>query len=231
MNILGLIPARGGSKGIPKKNIRLLGGKPLIQYTIESANKAANLKKTIVSTDSCEIAKIAEELGAFVPFIRPERLSLDDTPTIEVILHAIDFFCKKGEFFDAVCLLQPTCPFRSETEIDAALNKFEQIKPDSLITVKIVPHTYNPHWVFEATSKDFLTLSTGEDNIIPRRQLLPKAFYRDGSIYITSINTLKKGSLYGSRICYLENYHKSINLDNELDWIEAEKLAKEICNE
>src|SRR5438477_7168262 len=121
MRVLGLIPARGGSKGVPGKNIRMLGGKPLLQYTAESALRSARLTKTILSTDDDRIAEVGRTCGLEVPFIRPAELAEDSTPTLPVIKHALEWMEDQGMRFDAVCLLQPTSPFRKSSDIDGCI--------------------------------------------------------------------------------------------------------------
>lgn len=223
MKIIGIIPARGGSKGIPNKNIRILGDKPLIQYTIESAQEAKYLAKVILSTDSQNIAEIAANTGIEVPFIRPNELAQDDTPTLPVIHHALQWLINKGESYDAVCLLQPTTPFRSKGFIDMAIEQFTMSGADSMISVLPIPPEYNPHWVFEPNEQGFLRISTGEKQIIPRRQELPPAFIRDGSIYLTKTRIiLNKKSIFGDKIDFIETdgtYH--VNIDSLNDWEKA----------
>jgi CMP-N,N'-diacetyllegionaminic acid synthase len=228
MKILGLIPARGGSKGIPKKNIKILGGKPLLEYTVKTALESKLLSRVILSSDDSEIIKIAENLGLEVPFIRPKNLAQDDTPSISVIKHALEFYKTQNEKFDAVCILQVTSPFREEDLIDKALQKFETENLDSLISVREVPSDFNPHWVFEIDTKDHLKIATGDDKIISRRQELPKSFHRDGSIYITKSDIiLKLNSLYGKSIGYIESRNDHyINIDTPEDWRKAEELIK-----
>lgn len=227
MKILGLIPARGGSKGIPGKNIKLLNGKPLLAYTFESAQKSSLLSKTILSSDDEEIIQTAQKLGLEVPFVRPANLADDKSPTLPVIQHALRFFLEKGENFDAVCLLQTTYPFRASGLIDKAIDKFIQMDVDALISVLPVPHEFNPHWVFEPDNSGLLKISTGEKKIISRRQDLPPAYIRDGAIYLTKAKTLlEEGSLYGDSLTYFEtdpsNY---VNLDTFQDWQKAEELV------
>lgn len=231
MKILGLIPARGGSKGVPGKNIKLLQGKPLIGYTIEIAKKSKLLNKTILSSDDDEIISISKQLGLEVPFVRPKEFAEDKSPTIDVVIHALEYYKSKGEIFDAVCLLQVTNPFRTSEFVDQAISKFIESKTDSLISVLEVPHEFNPHWVFKIKEENQnLEISTGEEDIISRRQDLPKTYYRDGSIYITKANViLKEKSLYGKSISYIladENRH--VNIDTLADWENAENIAKKI---
>ncbi|MGY5850415.1 acylneuraminate cytidylyltransferase family protein [Salegentibacter sp. F14] len=224
--ILGLVPARGGSKGLPGKNIKMLGGKPLLQYTWESARQSSMLDKVVLSTEDQEIKKVACGLGINVPFTRPENLAQDLTPSIEVIIHALKFLQDKGEEFDLVCLLQPTTPFRSPGLIDACIKKFEQNNYDSLISVREVPSECNPHWVFEEEG-GLLKLATGEESIIPQRQNLPRAYFRDGAIYLTKTKVLlEQGSLFGSRTGFYDTTGSPyVNIDTPTDWREAEKIA------
>ena len=228
MSVLCIIPARGGSKGVPRKNIKDLGGIPLIGYSIETALKVEFFKDVIVSTEDEEIKEISLKQGANVPFLRPEHLASDKAPTVDVIVDLVDRLEKEGQFFDAVCLLQPTFPFRDINEVQDAISKFNNQDLDSLISVRQVPDHYNPHWVFE--DKDgCLKISTGEEQIITRRQELPKAFYRDGSLYIVKTSVLKdQHSLYGKKIGYYENNKSvNINIDTLRDWEKAENYLKE----
>ncbi|WP_374550752.1 cytidylyltransferase domain-containing protein [Flavobacterium sp.] len=223
MKILALIPARGGSKGVPRKNIRLLGKKPLIEYSIDAAKEADVFDEIIVSTEDEEIAIAAEVAGCKPPFIRPIELAQDNSTSISVVQHAIDFFEKKNIFFDAVCLLQPTSPFREKGFIEKAIQKFIENDYDCLISVLPVPHEYNPHWTFEEKN-GILKISTGDEKIISRRQDLPKAFHRDGSLYITKTEILKNGSFYGEKIGFIEsNQDYYVNIDTMEDWEKAEK--------
>lgn len=228
MKILAIIPARGGSKGVPRKNVRLLGNKPLIEYSIDAAIESNVFEKIVVSTDDEEIAIAAEIAGCKPPFIRPTELAQDDSTSISVVLHAINFFEQQNIFFDAVCLLQPTSPFREKGFINKAINVFKETNSDSLISVLPVPHEYNPHWVFEELNGT-LKISTGDETIIPRRQELPKAYHRDGSLYITKTETLKKESFFGKKISYIEsNKEFYVNIDTFKDWEMAEKLLEKI---
>lgn len=228
MRILGLIPARGGSKGVPKKNIKLLGKIPLIEYTINSAEESNLLTQIVISTDDEEIAIAAEVAGYKPPFVRPTEFAQDTSTSLEVVQHAIAFFESQNVFFDAVCLLQPTNPFREKGSIDIAIQKFINSDADCLVSVLPIPHEYNPHWAFDEEN-GFLKIATGDDIIIPRRQELPKAFHRDGSIYITKTSVIKNGSLYGKSIAYIEsNPQFHVNIDTMKDWEKAERLLTQI---
>lgn len=227
MKILGLIPARGGSKSVPRKNIKKLNGVPLIGYSIDAALSCTRLNKVVVSTDDESIRQISENLGAETPFLRPVELASDNSPTIKTVLHAIDFYESQGINFDSVCLLQPTCPFRTSNDILRAIEKFETTNADSLISVREVPHQFNSHWVFEPDGTgQYLEIATGEKEIISRRQDLPTNFYRDGFIYLTKISVLRKtGSLYGEKITWINlNNPYPINIDTLEDWKAAEQI-------
>ena len=228
MKILGIIPARGGSKGVPGKNVKILGTKPLIAYTIESALSTDLIQDVVVSTDSIEIKEIAIQFGAQVPFIRPDFLANDTSKSIDVVIHALEFLKNKGKVFDAVMLLQPTNPFRTKAFMEEAIHKFNKDQLDSLISVLPVPVEYNPHWIFEENAKGYLTIATGETEIIPRRQDLPQAYFRDGSIYLTSTQVLMNyKTFYGKKLGFLvaaENRHA--NIDTMEDWTNAEKLLQ-----
>jgi len=230
MKILGLIPARGGSKGVPKKNIKLLAGKPLLQYTSEIGLQSKCLSKVILSTDTDEIIEVGKKLKLEVPFRRPSNLAADASPTLPVIIHALDYYAAIGEEFDAVCLLQVTTPFRTTEFLDEAIETFIEQQTDSLVSVQEVPHEYNPHWTFEVNSLGNLHISTGEEKIISRRQELPKAYHRDGSIYITKTSVLREQqSLFGKSIAYIESPKEFyVNIDTMADWEKAEEIVNTI---
>lgn len=226
MRILGLIPARGGSKGVPRKNVRLLGGRPLISYTIDAATRAKHVDRVVVSTDDDEIAEVAGALGAEVPFRRPADLARDDSPTLLAVQHAVRTLASQGWRCDAVCLLQPTFPFRDPEDIDACITKLEQTNADCVVTVHRVPHQYNPHWVYFEDADGALHISTGETAPIPRRQELPPAFHRSGSIYVSRTDVIMERSLlYGQRLIGYETpTEDACNIDSLEDWNRAEAL-------
>lgn len=225
MSILAIIPARGGSKGVPRKNIRLLHGKPLIQYTIEAALQSNSLDVVMVSTDDEEIANTSRILGAMVPELRPAYLASDKSPTIDTVLYTLKYYEEQGVEFDTVMLLQPTAPSRTSDDIKQAIKKYKEQKLDSLISVLPTPHEYSPYWSFEATKDGSLELSVPQANLISRRQDLPTTYFRSGDIYITSAEVLKsKHSLYGSKLGYhVMSWDDHINIDTMQDWHQAEK--------
>ena len=228
MKILALIPARGGSKGVPGKNIKLLNGKPLLAYTAEVALKSTYFNEVIISTEDEQIIEVAKNLGIKVPFVRPMELAQDNTPTIDVIIHTLQWYENQNISFDAVCLLQVTTPFRTVEFLNKAIEKFIEKDSDSLVSVQKVPHEYNPHWTFEVNSKGNLKIATGESEIIKRRQELPVAYHRDGSIYITKVKVLLQNkSLYGDTTAFVESDSESyVNIDTIEDWVKAEAIIK-----
>jgi CMP-N-acetylneuraminic acid synthetase len=223
MKILGLIPARGGSKGVKRKNIKLLGTKPLIAYTIETALQSHLIDAVVVSTDDDEIASIARENGASVPFMRPAELATDSSPSIDAIVHSVKMLAEEG--FEAVCLLQPTYPFRALNDVEDAITKFIESKVDTLISMVKVPHEYHPNWVYIARENGCVQLSTGGNEPTSRRQDLKPAYIRDGAIYLTKTSViLANHTLYGRTILPFEmkNSHY-VNIDTPTDWERAQK--------
>jgi N-acylneuraminate cytidylyltransferase/CMP-N,N'-diacetyllegionaminic acid synthase len=228
MKILAIIPARGGSKGIPAKNIKLLNGKPLLAYTAEIALQSSYLTEVILSSEDEQIIETAKNLGIKVPFFRPLALAQDHTPTLDVVLHAVQWYEKQNRYFDAVCILQVTSPFRTLEFLDQAIEKFILSGCDSLVSAQRVPVVFNPHWAFEVNADGHLKIATGETEVIARRQELPIVFHRDGSIYITKTEVLlKQKSLYGKTMAYIESDAEFyVNIDTIEDWEKAEELIQ-----
>ncbi len=228
MNILGLIPARGGSKGVPEKNIRLLQGKPLLWYTAMAALNSPSLSRVVLSTDDNNIAKIGKQIGLEVPFLRPAELAKDDTPTLPVIQHAVRILEKNAEKFDAICLLQPTSPLRDESIIEGCLKQFINTENDTVITISPVPEKYNPHFVYFKDNEGLLEYSMGENTKAIRRQDVPPAYLREGSVYVMRRNILMDdNTIYGKRVIgYPVAAEKSINIDTMEDWQEAEVILR-----
>jgi CMP-N,N'-diacetyllegionaminic acid synthase len=227
MRILGLIPARAGSKGIPNKNRKELAGKPLLLYTVEAALNSKLLDRIIFSSEDETLRNMAENAGVEVPFVRPAYLAQDNSGSLEVVQHALKELSEQGDTYEAVCLLQVTTPFRTASDIDAAITAFKEAQTDSLISVQKVPHQYNPHWVFEREEDSRLRLATGEKNIIKRRQDLPPAYIRDGAIYITKTTVLmEQHSFFGNSIASVElDPETHVNIDTASDWLRAEQIA------
>jgi len=232
MKVLGIIPARAGSKGVPGKNTRSLAGKPLLQYTAEAALAARLLTRVILSTEDERIAQIGMHCGLEVPFMRPKELAEDQTPMLPVIQHAVHQMERAGERFDAVCLLQPTSPMRRPEDIDGCIELLEQTRADAVVAIVRVPAEHNPHWVYFQNERGLLQLSTGEAEPIPRRQELPLAYHREGSVYVTHRDVLmEQNSLYGKRLAgYEVDPRRSVNIDVPADWDRAEMLVARIGN-
>jgi CMP-N,N'-diacetyllegionaminic acid synthase len=227
MRVLGLIPARGQSKGVTRKNARLLGGRPLLAYSADAALSARRLAAVVLTTEDDELATLGRACGLEVPFLRPPELARDETPMVPVVQHALGWLEGRGERFDAVCLLQPTVPFREPGEIDRCVESLEASLADSVITVAPVPPAYNPHWVLVDDDMGYLRLSTGETRPIPRRQDLPRAWHRDGSVYVTRRDVVMRDeSLLGTRLIGVEIERAShINIDSPDDWAAAEAMV------
>lgn len=223
MKILGIIPARGGSKRIPGKNVKLVGGKPLIAWTIESAKKS-KLSRVIVSTDDPQIAKTARRYGAEVPFLRPADLADDKLGIEPVLIHALNWLEKEeGYQPDAVALLMPTSPLRQKNHINEAIDIFTNKKPDSVVSVIEARANANPHWILKRNSKNECVLFTGRPltKIITRSQDLPPCYSRNDMIYLLKPANLKAKTpnLYGKKVeLYIMDdfYNADVNTPEDL---------------
>jgi CMP-N,N'-diacetyllegionaminic acid synthase len=228
MRVLGLIPARGGSTGVPRKNIRPLAGRPLIHYSIDAARAAVVIARVVVTTDDEEIAEVARRAGAEVPFLRPVELASDEAPMLPVVRHAVEELESRGDGFDAIAILQPTSPVRRAGLIDDCVRLLDESRADSVITVLPVPDEYNPYWVYlDGDEQPFLRLSVGKGEPIARRQELPHAYHRDGSVYLVRREVvIEKNSLYGQRIAgFVSDRGSVVNIDTPEDWTAAEALV------
>jgi CMP-N-acetylneuraminic acid synthetase len=224
--VLGLVPARAGSKGIPGKNLRLLGAKPLLQYTAEAALACRRLTRTVLSTEDERLAVLGRRCGLEVPFLRPAHLAQDDTPMLPVVQHALHCLAAVGDHYDAVCLLQPTSPLRSAEDIDGCIELLLSSGADAVVTTLPVPPEHNPHWVYLIDETGRLRLSTGAGTPIACRQQLPDAVHREGSVYVTRTRVvLEQNSLYGERLVgYPMAPERSVNIDDPEDWARAEQM-------
>jgi len=223
--ILAIIPARGGSKGIPRKNIKLLAGKPLIAWTIEEAKKSKYIDRLILSSEDDEIIRVAKEWGCEVPFIRPEELAQDNTPGVEPVIHAINILNEK---YDYVCLLQPTSPLRKDEDIDGCIEKCIINKSESCVSITEVNN--HPYWMYEI--EDDKLISLYNDKNILRRQDLPKVYTLNGAIYFSKISNLMKIRKFvdNKTIGFKMNVESSIDIDTKLDFNIAELLLNEMNN-
>jgi len=217
---LGIVPARGGSKGIPRKNIRPLAGKPLLEYTANAALSATLLSRVWLSTEDLEIAEVGKAAGLEVPFFRPPELSEDSTPMVDVVLHAIRWAQENQQEYDAVCILQPTSPLRSSMTIDRSISLLWDRHVDSVVSVRPVPLECNPHWVFFETSDGLLRPSLGDAPPITRRQQLPPAYHLDGTIFVTRTQSVvNHHSLTGGRLLgMISAADESFDLDTQEQW-------------
>jgi len=223
LQFLGLIPARGGSKGIIKKCITPLINKPLIAYTIEEAKKSRYLSKIIVSTDDEDIASVSKEYGAEIPFKRPKELAQDDTPTLPVIQHALTRLMSQGYVPDYIVLLQPTSPLRNVTHIDAAIEKIIQTKADMIVSLCKV--TQHPFWMRRMEGdKVFPFIET--KNTYNRRQDLPELFRLNGAITVARreiiVEEKKKLDIRG----FVMEEDVSVDVDTPMDLFIAQKMLE-----
>ncbi len=226
MRFLIVIPARGGSKGIPRKNVKPFDGKPLIYYTIDCARAIAKDEDICVSTDDDEIIQVVENYGLKVPFKRPEELATDTAGTYEVLLHALDFYESKGNQYDALILLQNTSPFRKSEHLKEAIKLYT---PDVDMVVSVKECAANPYYcVFEEDAEGYLHICKGDGNIF-RRQDAPKVYEYNGAIYIMNVQTLKTTHMHKmkKRVKYVMDEMSSFDLDTMTDWKIAEIIKKE----
>lgn len=228
MKVLGIITARGGSKGVPGKNLKPLGGKPLLAYTVEAAIDTA-VDRLILSTDDPKIAEAGRALGCDVPFMRPPELARDETPHLPVIQHAVQWLREhEGYTPDVVVTLQPTSPLRSAVDISGALRMLELSGADSVVSVsEVSPHSH-PMRMLRVDAEGNATLFVSGDPVrkrINRRQDMPPAFVMNGAVYAcrTSVLFGAEPSLYGDRVvAYPMPADRSISIDSFEDWAEAE---------
>ncbi len=226
--MLVVIPARGGSKGVPGKNIKELGEKPLIQYTIEAAREIFHDNQILVSTDSQEIKKTVENIGLKVPFLRPENLATDEAGTYEVLLHALEFAENNGNFAETLILLQPTSPFRNSEHIKEALKIYESLNSDVDMVVSVKETKANPYYVLKEENKNGYLEASKKGNFT-RRQDCPQVWELNGAIYIINVHSLKARPMHRFEkvFKYVMDEKSSQDIDNPLDFKWCEFLLKE----
>lgn len=229
---LVLIPARGGSKGIPGKNFKRLNGKPLINYTIETARELFSDENICVSTDSLEIIDVVEGTGLKIPFIRPIELATDTTSTQDVVLHALEFYeSQKKRRYDKILLLQPTSPFRKKVHIKEALTMYSN-ELDMVASVK--RSKANPYYtLFEENENENGYVQKSKKSTFTRRQDLPTIYELNGSIYVLNIDSLKRKLIteFEKVKAYLMDEMYSIDIDSNIDWKLAELLVQDLFGE
>ncbi|MGH1487434.1 MAG: cytidylyltransferase domain-containing protein [Cellvibrionaceae bacterium] len=228
MKILALIPARGGSKRLPRKNIKKLADRPLIEWSIDSALSCKKISKVVVSSDDSEVIGLAKKMGAEAPFIRPEKLSLDNSTSFDVAKHAIEYYASQGEFFDFLLLLQPTSPLRQLSHIEESLALLVEKDADAIISV--CKESHSPLWSNTINDDRSLKGFIREQVKNKRSQDLPQYYRLNGAIYLVKIDkALEEKTLFISDNIYAYEMDElsSVDIDTELDFLLAELLMKQ----
>jgi len=228
VTILGLVPARGGSKGLPDKNIKPLAGRSLLDYVAQAARASGVIDRVVLSTDSPRIADEGRRVGLDVPFLRPPELAQDDTPMLPVIQHAVETLAADGWTPDIIVLLQPTSPLRRSSHVRDAVTLLKQTKADSVVSVIELPRHLSPDYVMrieDGVLRPFLA----EGATITRRQDARPAYSREGTVYACWRSTLENaGNIYGERCQPLiVDAADSLSIDSPADWAEAERRLAE----
>jgi len=227
--ILAVIPARGGSKGLPGKNIKLLNGKPLIAWSIIEAKKSIYIDRTIVSTDSQEIADVAKEFGADVPFLRPDELARDSSSSADALLHAVNFLESQGDKFDFIVLIEPTSPLREVKDIDEPLKQLVDHESAKAVVSICKLESEHPDFAMFLRSNGLTSPFLGEGGIIAkRRQDLKDLYFPDGTIYISDIDFLKlrKTVYHEFTLGFPVARYKHFEVDEAMDMVIMESLMK-----
>lgn len=221
-NILVIIPARGGSKGLPGKNIKDLCGKPLIAYSIDIARAITSDNNICVSTDDLQIKTVVEEYGLHVPFIRPAELATDTATTNDVLLHALEFYEKQGKLYDIILLLQPTSPLRKVEEVKEAISLYQK-DIDMVVSVK---KSHAPAVLCDENQLGYIELIYNKEAV--GRQTLPRLYEFNGAIYVINIHSLKSKGLGGfnKRIKYEMSKESSIDIDDIYDFYLVESIIQ-----
>ncbi|WP_339799092.1 acylneuraminate cytidylyltransferase family protein [Paenibacillus sp. FSL R5-0744] len=216
--ILAIIPARGGSKGVPHKNIKKLAGKPLISWTIEEAKKSRYIDRLILSSDDHKIIEIARSQGCDAPFIRPKHLSEDTTPGIDPVLHAIN----QLPSFDYVVLLQPTSPLRLVEDIDGCIENIVNMGAPACVSV--TKTNESPYWMYTLKENNMLKQLIVQEKEIERRQELPEVYYTNGAVYVADVNWLLKSGTFLEKetVAYVMPRNRSNDIDTEEDFLICE---------
>lgn len=225
--ILALIPARGGSKGIPHKNITILAGKPLIQYTIDAALQSKYIDCVLVSTDDEEIARVARDGGAQVPFLRPPELASDTAKTIDAVLHAVNTLRKASETFDSLVLLQPTAPLRTAEDIDGAVKKFYASGRKAVVSVSEVSDHPILIRTIEQTPDGGRLKPLLDGSSTVRRQDMPSFFRVNGSVYVNPVEKLNPDTSFNDNpVPFVTKKSHSIDIDEPFDLKIAEWMIR-----
>ena len=236
MKILGVITARGGSKSIPRKNIKELCGKPLIAYTVEAAKTSGVFDRIILSTDDQEIAEVAKRYGCEAPFMRPAELAQDTTPHLPVMQHAVKWLEEhEGYTPDYVAILQPTAPLRQAWHLREAVELLKKTSADSVVAMVEIPGHHSPYWAVKIDEQGLGALLISGEPIrkrIPRRQNLPKAYTHSGALYLFRTGLLfdpVEPNFYGDKVAaYVMEDKYNVNIDNPADWESAEQAMRKL---
>jgi len=222
--IIALVPARGGSKGLPGKNIRELAGRPLLAWSIEAARQSRYVDHVAVSTDSREIADIAELEGVPVPFLRPARLATDEASSFDALIHALDWYDGKATYFDLVIWLQPTSPLRTATDIDGAIELFFEREAESIVSVCETDH--HPWWSNVLPADGNMSGFLRREVLNSNRQDFPRHYRLNGALYLGATDFLRKQhSFFGdATYAYIMPKERSIDIDDLFDFSLAEFL-------
>jgi CMP-N-acetylneuraminic acid synthetase len=227
VEVLGIIPARGGSRGVPRKNLAMLAGRPLVAYTFDAARKSHSLTRIVLSTDDAEIAEYGRLHGIEV-CMRPSELAGDDTPAVPVVQHVISHLEGNGYRSDIIVILQPTSPLRRAEHIDGAVQALISSGGDSVVTVVEVPHHFNPVSVMRIEDGRLVPFLAGHGTSVLRRQDKPRVYARNGAaVYAVRTDVIKAGSLFGSDSRpYEMSPADSVDIDRPEDLVIAEALLR-----
>jgi CMP-N,N'-diacetyllegionaminic acid synthase len=230
--VLALIPARSGSKGLPGKNVRPLGGKPLLAWPIEAARGSRYVDDVVISTDSPEFAAIAEKYGARAPFLRPAQLAADTAPSIDFILHALDRLAADGAHFDYLLLLEPTSPLTEAADIDAAIARLDEAAADADALVGVAPMvTQHPTYLVTKSEGGRISPYGAADFAnLPRRQDVEPVFCLDGSLYLSKVDALRRerGFCHARTIGFETERHKALEVDDLVDFLCIEAISQNL---
>ena len=230
-SVLAIIPARGGSKGLPRKNILQLVGKPLIAWTIDAAQKSKYIDKCILSTDNKEIASIAQSYNCEVPFMRPKELSCDETPSFSVVAHTVEFFKKNNLHYDYLILLEPTSPLRDANDIDCALENLVSNRAiaDSIVGVSKIESTH-PVFDVRINNAGLIEPYIGKKFEVFRRQEIKPLYFKEGSLYISDTEILLniKNFYHERTLPYIVPRWKSLEIDEMVDLLTAETIINNL---
>lgn len=211
--VLAVIPARGGSKGVPRKNIRVVAGRPLIAWTIEEARKSKYIDRLVVSSDDAEIIEVARSWGCEAPFVRPAELSRDESPGIDPVLHALDML----PGYDWLVLLQTTSPLRSVADIDGCLDRCVEAVANACVTV--APAEQSPYWMYSLGTDGRMQALLPTQVEVARRQDLPPAYLLNGAVYVARCEWLRRHRTFVNEetIGFVMPQERSLDIDTELD--------------